>query len=233
MFKRALYDGRDPRDLPAYSVGEAARYLRMPPATLRTWVVGRTYPRGSALASFAPLIRVADAEAPRLSFTNLVEAHVLFALRRQHAVPIRHIRPALDYAEREMGIERLLLSDELLTHAGDVFVRYLGDLINLSRSGQLAVHRLLEAHLRRVERDMASLPIRLFPFLAGPGVDGPRTILIDPAVAFGRPTVVGFGVTTRALVQRIDAGESVDELAEDYGIPRELIEEAALFEQAA
>jgi len=233
MAAHKLYNGRDPRDLPAYTVGEAARYLRMPPATLRSWVAGRRYPRGSGLASFEPLIRLADPEASRLSFTNLVEAHVLHALRTHHAVPIRHIRPAIEYAERELTISRLLLSKELHTHAGELFLDYLGHLINLSRSGQLAVRKLLEAHLQRVERDTASLPIRLYPFLTAPVVDGPKNIVIDPGVAFGRPTLSGHGVTTRMLAQRIDAGESPEELAEDYGIGRELIEEAALFEQAA
>jgi uncharacterized protein (DUF433 family) len=114
-----------------------------------------------------------------------------------------------------------------------LFLDYLGQLINLSRSGQLAVRKLLEAHLQRVERDVASFPIRLYPFLTAPVVDEPKHIMIDPSVAFGRPTLTGYGVTTRILAQRIDAGESPEELADDYGIPRELIEEAALFEQAA
>jgi uncharacterized protein (DUF433 family) len=233
MATRKLYNGRDPRDLPAYSVGEAARYLRVPSATLRSWVAGRQYPRGAGLASFEPLMRPADPGGLRLSFTNLVEAHVLHALRTHHAVPIRHIRTAIQYAERELAISRLLLSEELHTHAGELFLDYLGQLISLSRSGQLAVRKLLEAHLQRVERDTASLPIRLYPFLTAPVVDGPKHIVIDPGVSFGRPTLTGYGVTTRVLAQRIDAGESPDDLAEDYGIRRELIEEAALFEQAA
>src|SRR5207249_10801942 len=33
----------DPRGLPAYSVSEAAHYLRVPRSTLRAWVAGQTY----------------------------------------------------------------------------------------------------------------------------------------------------------------------------------------------
>ena len=34
---------RDARDNPAYSIAEAARYARVAPGTLRTWVNGRSY----------------------------------------------------------------------------------------------------------------------------------------------------------------------------------------------
>jgi hypothetical protein len=40
----ALYGGIDPRNIPVYSIGDAARYLRMPNATVRSWAVGHTYP---------------------------------------------------------------------------------------------------------------------------------------------------------------------------------------------
>jgi hypothetical protein len=42
-----------------------------------------------------------------LSFWNLIEAHVLRALRTEHAVSVKALRKALDYAEKELGIERL------------------------------------------------------------------------------------------------------------------------------
>jgi uncharacterized protein (DUF433 family) len=57
--------------------------------------------------------------------------------------------------------------------------------------------------------------------------------VIDPAVSFGRPVVTGSGITTSILVQRIDAGESIEHLAHDYGIASSLIEDAIVFEKAA
>ena len=44
----------DIRNRPAYGPAEAARYLRLPAATLRTWLVGRAYPKGDAQATFHP-----------------------------------------------------------------------------------------------------------------------------------------------------------------------------------
>ena len=40
-----------------------------------------------------------------------------------------------------------------------------------------------------------------------------RSIAIDPKIAFGRPIVRRVGVTTAAIVDRIDAGETVAEVA--------------------
>ena len=58
-------------------------------------------------------------------------------------------------------------------------------------------------------------------------------MVIDPTVSFGRPVVAGSGITTSVLVQRVDAGESIEHLAHDYGIEPRLIEDAIVFEKAA
>lgn len=229
-----IYNGRDPRDLPAYGIADAARYLDVPAATLRSWVAGRTYPRQHGVGSFEPLIVPADTQgASRLSFYNLVEAHVLRALRTRYDVPLKHVRAALAYAGQELGIQRLLLSQEMQTAGGDIFLEQLGTLVNLSKSGQLAVKELLAAHLERVERDSSAIPIRLYPFLHRSAEGERRPVVIDPAVSFGRPTIAGSGIQTGVLVQRIDAGESIAELAADYGLSEAQIKAAVLFERAA
>lgn len=38
-----LYGGKDPREIPADSIGDAARYLRIPSSTIRAWTVGYRY----------------------------------------------------------------------------------------------------------------------------------------------------------------------------------------------
>jgi uncharacterized protein (DUF433 family) len=220
MASRTIYDGRDPREVAAYGVSDAARFIGVPPATLRSWVSGDP-----------GLIAPADAGMRRLSFHNLVEAHVLRALRTRHSVQMKHVRTAIVYAERELGIDRLLLSKEMQTAGGDIFLERFGQLVNVSRSGQLAMKELLTAHLERVERDSSAIPIRLYPLVPGEKMD--RPVVIDPNVSFGRPTVVGSGIQTAVLVQRFDAGESLRDLAADYGLLEERIKSAVLFEQAA
>ena len=83
-----------------------------------------------------------------------------------------------------------------------------------------------------MERDANALPFRLYPL--PPGVShGAKTIVIDPRISFGRPTIAGSGVSTEALISRIDAGETVDALADDYGLRPDQIDDAVLYERAA
>jgi uncharacterized protein (DUF433 family) len=217
----------------AYTLAEAARYLRLPAATLRSWVLGRQYPTAEGRGQFPPLIRPASRQPPLLSFSNLIEAHVLRSLRTEHGVPVKALRSALAYAEKALGIDRLLLRPELHADAGKVFLDRYGELIELSASGQIAMRRLFDEHLKRVEWDSSKLPARLYPFLwpAAPNED--RPIVIDPRIAFGRPVVARKGISTSAIAERVDAGESVEDIAADYDLGPSDIEQAVLYERAA
>jgi uncharacterized protein (DUF433 family) len=223
----------DLRNEPAYALAEAARYLKLPVATLRSWVAGRPYPKAEGVGRFQPLIHPPRKRPPTLSFWNLIEAHVLRSLRSDHGVSIRAVRQALSYAERALGIQRLLLRKELRTEAGKVFLDRYGELIELSASGQLAMRQLLEAHLMRVEWDDWQFPVRLYPFITIEPTSAEKPIAIDPKIAFGRPVVARAGVSTAAIAERIDAQETVAELAADYGLTAAEIEQAVLFERAA
>ncbi|MEP6474934.1 MAG: hypothetical protein ABJC74_14515, partial [Gemmatimonadota bacterium] len=157
----------DPRSQPAYTLAEGARYLKLPPATLRSWVAGRSLPSASGRVKHSPaLIHPATYAPPVLSFWNLIEAHVLRALRIDHSVSLSSVRAAISFAEQTMGIEKLLLRKELRTHAGRVFLDRYGQLTDLSASGQLAMRQMLVTHLQRVEWDRWKFPVRLFPFVS-------------------------------------------------------------------
>ena len=222
----------DLRDEPAYTLAEAARYLKLPVATLRSWTVGRQYPAAGTTAQFLPLIHAAKSTPVQLSFYNLIESHVLRSLRTDHGVGIKEVRAAVRYAEKNLGIDRLLLRKDLRTHAGEVFLEKYGELLNLTASGQLAMRLLLAEHLKRVEWDRSQFPIRLYPFTSGE-ISAIKPIAIDPSIAFGRPIVVRAGVSTTTIAERLDVGESVAELAADYGLTEDEIEEAVLYERAA
>ncbi|MBI3981724.1 MAG: DUF433 domain-containing protein [Gemmatimonadetes bacterium] len=194
--------------------------------------MGRSYPAGGGVRRFSPLIRPAGRPPPVLSFWNLIEAHVLRALRTEHGVSVRDVRRALRYAEGELRVERLLLRQELCSHGGELFLERYGDLISLSASGQIAMKRLLQDHLKRVDWDEWQFPVRLYPFPTSEAITPDRPIAIDPTIAFGRPVLVKRGVTTEVIAERIDVGESVEELAADYDVEPADIEQAVVYERA-
>lgn len=224
-------DQRDLRNQPAYTVAEAARYLKVAPTTLRSWVAGRSYSKRAGKARSEPLIRPASAAPPLLSFWNLIEAHVLRSLRTEHGVSMDSLRTAIAYAQRSQQIERLLLSKELCTDAGRLLLDRYGELIELSASGQIAMRRMFNEHLARVEWDEWQFPVRLYPFVSGGAAQ--RPVAISASIAFGRPVIARAGIRTAAIAERLDAGESEAEIAADYDLGIEDIEVAALYERAA
>lgn len=230
---RSIYGGDDPLNMPLYSMAEAARYASISAVTLRSWVAGRVYPTQEGARFFEPLIKRPTTGDSRLSFTNLIEAHVLRALRRTHLVPMGKVREALDYAQKEFNIQRLLISEQLRAGpAGELFLRQVGDLVNLTRAGQLAMKRILDAHLKRVVHENDN-PVKLYPMLPDGNLGNSRRILIDPHVSFGRPVLVKVGVATAILAERYDAGEQIDEIAHDYEIEVSDVEAAIVYEKAA
>ena len=85
----------------------------------------------------------------------------------------------------------------------------------------------------RFEAQFAGSPIRLFPFSRthAPDSEQPRAIVIDPRLSFGRPVLSTAAIPTGIIVDRFRAGDSLTEMAKDYGVDEKEIEEALRFEQ--
>jgi len=227
----------DPRLSPAYSMSEAAHYLRMPEETLRSWVVGRLYPVAGKSRRSKPLIQLDDPHKQYLSFINLVEAHVLAAIRRRHGVKLPKVRTALDYVKKDFKIARPLIDQTFQTDGLDLFVERYGDLINASREGQQAMREIISVYLKRIERDGKGLPIKLYPFTRDtesntPPKSDPRLVVMNPEVSFGQPVIAGTGIPVSAIYERYKAGDSVAELAQDFRLDTSAIEEAIRCEAA-
>jgi uncharacterized protein (DUF433 family) len=58
-------------------------------------------------------------------------------------------------------------------------------------------------------------------------------MVIDPRIAFGRPVVASRSITTSTIAERIDAGESLSDIAADYDLAQSEIEQAVVYERAA
>jgi uncharacterized protein (DUF433 family) len=219
----------DPREVPAYGLAEAAYYLGIPVATLRSWVLGRDYKVADGTRRFTPIVEIADRKRKHLSFINLVEAHVLSALRREHAIQLPQVRKAIAYLRNRLHSQHPLADQQFETDGLDLFIQKYGQLINITRDGQLAMRNVLQSFLKRVKRDAQGSPVKLYLFVRG-AVEEPFAVVVDPTVAFGRPVLEGTGIPTEILAQRYKAGDSYEQLVEDYGRPKEEIEEAIRYE---
>lgn len=211
-----------PLDVPLYTPSEAARYLGLPVATVRSWVKGRAYPTRGGRRQFLPIVIPADPDGT-LSFRNLVELQVLRALRVKHGVRIDTIRRALEFMRRVLEVAHPLASARMRTDGSDLFVNYLETVVR-ARDGQVVLGDIVAEHLSRVEWEDEE-PVRLFPF-PRKGAQRDRRVVLDPRVRWGKPVLVGTAIPIEDIAERRDAGESVTSIAKDYGRPVEEIKGA-------
>lgn len=204
--------------------------MSLPPTTLRSWILGRDYGTKQQTKRFQPVIEVAQRSPAILSFRNLVEAHVLSAIRREHEIPLRLVRRAIRWLKQRRGTRYPLSELELHTDDKDLFIHEVGRLINVSQDGQMEMIQVVDQYLKRIERGPNGVPIRLYPFTSNRLDKDVRAVVVDPQVQFGRPCVTGTGIPTSVIAERMKAGDTLAELAKDYGRDLREIEEALRFE---
>jgi uncharacterized protein (DUF433 family) len=221
-----IYGGKDPRNIPCYSAGDAARYLNIPYSTIRSWTVGYKYEVMDGKKHCKPIINVKITKPLTLSFINLIEIHALRGIRQHHQVDLVKVRIALDYIDERFQISHPLVHQEFFTDGVDLFIEHYGNLINASSNAQTILKNALKEHLRRVESDSEGLATKLFPFTRNHEDQTPRLVVIDPRIAFGRMVIVDSGIPTDIIAERFHAGDSPAQLAYDYECELEKIEEA-------
>jgi uncharacterized protein (DUF433 family) len=207
-----------PEELPAYTAVRAGQIVRLSPSTLRLWARGD----GAHAALFVP----AQRSPLTLSFSNLVESFVLASMRRVHEIPMQRVRKALRFVGRELGVPRPLIHARFRTDGVRLFVDQADQLLDVSSQGQALLREVLDASLQRIEwgREVAT---RLYPWVrADLHGSQPKSIVIDPLRGFGQPIIAGTGIEARIVTERYRAGESIAELAQDYRLDSEKIEDA-------
>ncbi|KWW98084.1 hypothetical protein TH66_22620 [Carbonactinospora thermoautotrophica] len=216
-------------DVPLYTQAEAARYLAMPESTFRTWARGYTRQRqGRRPVTGAPLVtylRPANPQDPSIPFIGLAEGMFLSALRRAN-VPLQQIRPALELVREKLGVEHALASKRLYVVGAQLLwevsessdldrdARYgARDLIVL-RNGQYVFRQAVEQYLRRIEyaEDEFARRVHLPEYEVA-------DVIADPLINFGQPFFQATGTPIEAVLSRHRAGEPIEDLAEDYGLP--------------
>ena len=209
----------DVREFPRYSISEAAFYLRIPVTTLHAWTRGQDYVTATGIRRrFRPLIVPADSDNKRLSFFNLVEAHILRSTT-ERGVPLRNLRKALCYVYETMPGKHPLLGLDFEISGKEIFIQHLGKTINATAHGQRAMREILEKYLTLIHRDRHGMPARVFPMNS-------RRLAIDPLFSSGKPIVKDRGITASVLWGRNKSGETVREIAKDYGLAEVEVKEA-------
>jgi len=213
-WRRRLY-------LPAYTTAEAARFAEANPRTVAYWHYGTGTAVGPALGAKKPY-------AP-LSYLQLVEVAFVASFRRR-GVPLQRIRKAREYVAKVFQAEFPFAQYQFKTEGVHVLMEAASvdpdfrELIAADEAGQMAWERIL---LERFEQFDYEEDLAVRWHLRGRDVP----ILIDPRISFGAPVLETTGIPTWVLKGRFEAGETLEEIEDDFGVPQRDILYALEFER--
>ena len=214
---------------PTYSLGEAARLLRIPTAKLRRWLDG--YERRGV--TYQPIIRPASTGSDVVTWGEFIEAGFLREYRELSA--LHKIRQLVDdLRKRHRGVLHPLAEERPYVdmHSRDLFLKVQDAggprlLQRAPRSHESGMQMIwadpVRQFLDKVAFNDVGAAYRYYP-LKRPGL-----VTIDPEVSFGIPHV--HGIRTERLVESHDAGESVVEIAEAWRISLDAVEQALRWER--
>jgi uncharacterized protein (DUF433 family) len=220
--------------VPLYTVTDVARIVGAPSSTIGEWAKGYTRKfKDRGTVSGDPVITYLGSvggRQPSIPFVGLAEALVLAAVRRS-GVPMQRIRPALHQLQAEIGIAHALASRQLYTDGAEILYDYgerdadpddareLRRLV-VVRNGQRVFTDVIAAYLQRIDyaEDGYAKLIRV------PTYEHAQ-VVADPTRSFGAPIFERGGARIDDVLERFWAGETLGELADDFGVPVDQLED--------
>lgn len=213
-----------------YSEADAARLLRLPQSTLHYWLEGRVY-RGK---SYPPVLReTASTEHDgqwTVTWAEFIEGGALAQYRRDLRVPLPELRAFISTLRQEFGVAYPLATTRPWTDGKKLVIEAQessglpDDLWLYAPVGGQLLLPAARAFLDRVEFD-DDVAVRWHP-----AADSASTVVIDPDVRFGKPSVSG--ISTDVLWEYSEDGYAPDEIAEEFGLPPADVEWALSYEHA-
>ncbi len=195
---------------PTYSLSEAARLLRISPATLRWWLDGGS--RGSK--RYPPVLRHEPTGDPRVSWGEFIEAAYLREYRRH--LPLQRLRPLREALSREFdtpfpfAVAKPLIGGRELVSEMQQRLEIPAELWMVVGSGQLMLSSAAETFCRRVHFDEVTEEAMRYIVM-----EAQEPVCVNPRVSFGIPTVRR--VRTEVLSELALAGEPDSMILEIYG----------------
>jgi len=203
--------------VPLFTLRESSAYLHTPVSTLRAWA----HPKDGE-----PLVTVLPSAGRRATvpFVGFAEAFVLGALRRA-GVPPQRIRPAVAKLNAEIGLDHALASQRVYTEGAELIFDYATHsddeaLLIVARTGQQQVAEIVREYLGHITYgdDGWAERLRLPAYTKA-------VVTVGSRHAFGQPIVVHGGARVEDLVDRFQAGDGFTEIAADFGVPAEEVED--------
>lgn len=198
--------------------------------TVHRWLCGYEFEAAGNRGYSAPLWKsdyANDNGELELSFRDLIELRFVKAFR-DFGLSMRTIRQCFEGAVAEVDDARPFSTQKFRTDGRTIFLDITrdvkeGELVDL-RSRQAVFREFVAPSLRDLEFD-ADVVARWYPL-----GEKRRSIVIDPARAFGRPVVTAAGVPTIVLARAVCVEGSEERVAQIYDVSLQDVRDAVAFE---
>jgi uncharacterized protein (DUF433 family) len=209
--------GQSLQGYPIYSIPEAASILAMSRRTLQSWVYDRPY------------FPVSGSDQPQrlLSFRDLAQFYFLKFVREHANLSDGQARRLLQYTKKVTKSEYPLLSEDIRVLPRHVFLNKQNSFLELiNPPGQFVFEEIVSIFASRVDRDKRGLMVRLYPWRLWKEGDARRPVSVDPNILSGRLVITGTRIPATVVAIRKKQGESVVDIARDYGISQQRVTES-------
>lgn len=216
-----------------YTFHEAARLTKIPVRDLRRWLDGYSYrDKKHAAVSVAPLweTELANDSLNGISFHDLLEVRFVHAFRK-HGVSLQTIRLASQRAREFFETDYPFTSRQFRTDGRTIFTSAMEEageteLLDLVKQ-QYAFRKIIEPSLYSgIEFDQHQVATRWYPTLRS------KAVVLDPAVAFGKPIVTNGCVRTSVLYDAFNVEGDRNFVARLYEVPVAAVDAAIAFEES-
>jgi uncharacterized protein (DUF433 family) len=213
--------------VPLYTIAEASTFLGVHTQTLATWAKGyERRPPGRKVVRSGPILHSFESTRryPSIPFIGLAEGLVVAAFR-QSGISMQQIRKAVEILRREMQLEYALASHRLYVDGARVLFDYAHQERDEELGGLTVVvsQQRVFAPVVREYLDCINYGSDDWPRLLLSPVS--RVMAADPERSFGRPIFVHGAAPVEEVIERFEAGETIDELSIDFGVPEEDVED--------
>jgi uncharacterized protein (DUF433 family) len=214
--------GQDLRTVPTYTIPEAAEFLAIHPRTMFSWYEGdEPILKASTICGTIHL----------LSYRDMEEAYRVYLLRERFQF-------SLQFLKKSMRNARKLFRSEHPLQRADAVKECLKDLVydkpargknprtitSLGQKpGQQSFKEVADMFAERIEPGEFIYPWRF----ASTDHDS-RPVSLNPNIMSGRLVIAGTRIPVNALLGSKRSGETIEEIADDYGLDREVVEKALI-----
>jgi uncharacterized protein (DUF433 family) len=202
---------------PLLSLQDAARHLLIPDRTLLRWCDDETAAGAPLVHGVAPLKR----GWPSIPFIAVVESYVVRSLR-DLGLSMGKIKDAAAAVRQEFDDPYGLATQRIATDGVDIFAEIAGGELVRVRDKQQPFREVIQGYLRYIHWDTNDeypqrLRLRQYPDVA--------PVIIDPRFGWGAPVLESNKVSVDAVVELWTAGESFEDIADEYEMNVAQVEE--------